>query len=40
MVSFYFLGSSVTPAILFGIMLVFLFLRPQGISGKFAQDKV
>mgnify|MGYP002572343102 FL=1 len=25
---------------LFGIMLVFLFLRPQGISGKFAQDKV
>ena len=40
MVSIYFLGSSVTPAILFGIMLVFLFLRPQGISGKFAQDKV
>ena len=40
MVSIYFLGSGVTPAILFGIMLVFLFLRPQGISGKFAQDKV
>ncbi len=36
----YFVGSSVTPAILFGIMLLFLFIRPQGISGKFAQDKV
>jgi len=35
----YYLGSSVTPAILFGIMLVFLLLRPQGISGKFSQDK-
>ncbi|MEG0778404.1 MAG: branched-chain amino acid ABC transporter permease [Oscillospiraceae bacterium] len=40
MVFVYFLGSSVTPALLFGIMLLFLFVRPQGISGKFAQDKV
>lgn len=36
----YNLSSSVTPVILFGIMLLFLFIRPQGISGKFAQDKV
>ena len=40
MVLVYYLGSSITPALLFGIMLLFLFLRPQGISGKFAQDKV
>jgi branched-chain amino acid transport system permease protein len=36
----YSLGSTITPVILFGIMLLFLFIRPQGISGKFAQDKV
>lgn len=36
----YFLGSLSTPIILFGIMLVFLFVRPEGISGKFAKDKV
>ena len=40
MLSVYNLGSSVTPVILFGIMLLFLFIRPQGISGKYAQDKV
>ncbi len=40
MISVYNLGSSVTPVLLFGIMLFFLFVRPQGISGKFAQDKV
>jgi branched-chain amino acid transport system permease protein len=40
MISVYNLGSSVTPVLLFGIMLLFLFVRPQGISGKFAQDKV
>lgn len=40
MLSVYNLGSSVTPVILFAIMLLFLFIRPQGISGKFAQDKV
>jgi branched-chain amino acid transport system permease protein len=40
MIAVYNLGSSVTPVLLFGIMLFFLFVRPQGISGKFAQDKV
>lgn len=40
MISVYHLGSSVTPVLLFGIMLFFLFVRPQGIAGKFAQDKV
>ena len=40
MIAVYYLGSSVTPVLLFGIMLFFLFVRPQGISGKFAQDKV
>lgn len=38
-ISIYFLGSEITPVILMGIMLVFLLVRPQGISGKFAQDK-
>jgi branched-chain amino acid transport system permease protein len=39
MILTYFLGSSITPALLFGIMLLFLFVRPQGIAGKFTQDK-
>ncbi len=36
----FYLNSLATPIILFGIMLVFLFVRPEGISGKFAKDKV
>lgn len=36
----FFLDSLSTPIILFGIMLLFLFVRPEGISGKFATDKV
>jgi branched-chain amino acid transport system permease protein len=39
MILTYYLGSSITPALLFGIMLLFLFVRPQGIAGKFTQDK-
>ena len=40
MVLTYWLGSLSTPIILFGIMLVFLAVRPEGIAGKFAKDKV
>jgi branched-chain amino acid transport system permease protein len=29
-----------TPIILFGIMLIFLAIRPEGIEGRFAKDKV
>lgn len=36
----YFIGSLGTPIVLFGIMLLFLAIRPEGISGKFAKDKV
>lgn len=36
----YYVGSVTTPIILFGIMLLFLFIRPEGISGRFAKDKV
>ena len=36
----YYTGSLVTPIILFGIMLIFLAIRPDGIAGKFAKDKV
>ena len=36
----YFAGAIVTPVILFAVMLVFLFLRPQGISGRIAKEKV
>ena len=39
MVLVYYLGSSVTPALVLGIMLVFLLVRPQGISGSIVQDK-
>jgi branched-chain amino acid transport system permease protein len=35
-----FIGSSLTPVVLFFLNVGFLILRPQGISGKFAQDKV
>ena len=36
----YWLGSLATPVVLFGVMLVFLAVRPEGIAGKFAKDKV
>lgn len=36
----YFIGALASPIVLFGIMLVFLAVRPEGISGKFAKDKV
>jgi len=35
----YYLGAEITPVVLFGIMLVFLLIRPQGLAGRFAQDK-
>jgi len=35
----YYWGSEITPVLLFGIMLLFLLVRPQGIAGRFAQDK-
>ncbi len=35
----FFFGSSITPALIFAIVLIFLFIRPQGISGKLLQDK-
>lgn len=36
----YWIGSLSTPIVLFGAMLVFLAVRPEGISGRFAKDKV
>ncbi len=36
----YYLGSLSTPIILFGVMLIFLAIRPEGIAGRFAKDKV
>ena len=36
----YWIGSLATPIVLFGIMLLFLVIRPEGISGKFAKEKV
>ena len=36
----FYVGAITTPLILFAIMLVFLFLRPQGVSGKIAKEKV
>lgn len=38
--STYFFGATLTTIIMFAIMLGFLFIRPQGISGKFAEVKV
>jgi branched-chain amino acid transport system permease protein len=35
----YYIGSGWAPVITFGIMLVFLLVRPQGIAGKIVQDK-
>lgn len=36
----YSFGSLSTPVMTFVLMLLFLFVRPQGISGKFAKEKV
>ena len=36
----YVFGSLSTPVITFVVMLLFLFIRPQGIAGKFAKEKV
>ena len=36
----YLFGSLSTPVMTFVLMLLFLFVRPQGISGKFAKEKV
>lgn len=36
----YIFGSLSTPVITFVVMLLFLFIRPQGIAGKFAKEKV
>ena len=36
----YWIGSLASPIVLFGGMLLFLVVRPDGISGKFAKDKV
>lgn len=36
----YVFGSLSTPVMTFVVMLLFLFIRPQGISGKFAKEKV
>ncbi|HWR23654.1 MAG TPA: branched-chain amino acid ABC transporter permease [Feifaniaceae bacterium] len=38
-ISVYYWGSEITPIILFSIMLIFLLIRPQGVSGRFSQDK-
>lgn len=40
MILTYYVGSLATPIFLFGIMLIFLVIRPEGIAGKFAKDKV
>jgi branched-chain amino acid transport system permease protein len=40
MVLTYFIGAIATPVLLFAVMLIFLFLRPQGISGKIVREKV
>lgn len=36
----YWIGSLASPIVLFGGMLIFLAVRPEGISGRFAKDKV
>ena len=35
----FFWGAEITPLLLFGVMLVFLLIRPQGIAGRFSHDK-
>jgi branched-chain amino acid transport system permease protein len=36
----FFWGAEITPLLLFGIMMIFLMVRPQGIAGRFSHDKV
>lgn len=36
----YWVGSLSTPIILFGAMLLFLVIRPNGLAGRFAKEKV
>jgi branched-chain amino acid transport system permease protein len=36
----FFIGAREATVIIFGILLAFLFIRPQGIMGKFAEEKV
>lgn len=36
----YWVGSLATPIILFGAMLLFLVIRPNGLAGRFAKEKV
>ncbi len=36
----YYIGAVATPVVLFAIMIVFLFIKPDGIYGKFATEKV
>ena len=35
----YFIGSGYSPVVVFLVMIVFLFLRPQGIAGSNVQEK-
>jgi branched-chain amino acid transport system permease protein len=35
-----FIGSGLTPVVLFFLMIIFLVVRPQGISGRFVTEKV
>lgn len=35
----YFIGSGYSPVVVFLVMIVFLFVRPQGIAGKNVQEK-
>jgi branched-chain amino acid transport system permease protein len=35
----YFIGATEATVIIFAILMAFLFIRPQGIAGKFAEDK-
>lgn len=39
LISIGFIGSGLSPVVIFGIMLVFLLLRPQGIAGFIIQEK-
>ena len=36
----YWIGSLASPIVLFGGMLLFLAIRPEGLAGRFAKDKV
>jgi branched-chain amino acid transport system permease protein len=40
MILTYYIGAIATPVVLFAIMLLFLFIRPQGVSGKIVREKV